>query len=166
VPDALIGVPNSWTPDQIRQFQDYWDTEFAGDLARRRRAKFVPGDTASRVHQTKEPEQKNEFDEWLARIRLKSRPASSPTPRATSNSFSCYRQLEGGMRRRLCLPGPAIEGTKDGLPLLRDTEYQFTRAGSAAHAFAGASEGIVLQSQYAGFIVIDVPAKTGCRIFL
>ncbi len=68
VPDALIGVPNSWTPDQIRQFQDYWDTEFAGDLARRRRAKFVPGDTAAKVHQTKEPEQKNDFDEWLARI--------------------------------------------------------------------------------------------------
>ncbi len=68
VPDALIGVPNSWTPDQIRQFQDYWDTEFSGDLARRRRAKFVPGDTAAKVHQTKEPEQKNDFDEWLARI--------------------------------------------------------------------------------------------------
>jgi hypothetical protein len=30
--------------------------------------KFVPGDTAAKVHQTKEPEQKNEFDEWLARI--------------------------------------------------------------------------------------------------
>ncbi len=68
VPGALIGVPNSWTPDQIRQFQDYWDTEFSGDLARRRRAKFVPGDTAAKVHQTKEPEQKNDFDEWLARI--------------------------------------------------------------------------------------------------
>jgi hypothetical protein len=68
IPDALIGVPNGWTPDQIKQFQDYWDTEFSGDLARRRRAKFVPGDTASRVHQTKEPEHKDEFDEWLARI--------------------------------------------------------------------------------------------------
>jgi hypothetical protein len=34
----------------------------------RRRAKFVPGDTAAKVHQTKEPEQKNDFDEWLARI--------------------------------------------------------------------------------------------------
>jgi hypothetical protein len=61
-------VPNGWTPDQIRQFQDYWDTEFTGDLARRRRAKFVPGDTAVKVHQTKEPEHKDDFDEWLARI--------------------------------------------------------------------------------------------------
>jgi Phage portal protein len=68
VPDALIGVPNSWTPDQIKQFQDYWDTEFAGDLAKRRRAKFVPGDTAAKVVQTKEPEHKQDFDEWLARI--------------------------------------------------------------------------------------------------
>ncbi len=66
IPDALIGVPQGWTPDQIKQFQDYWDQEFAGDLARRRRAKFVPGEAAARVHQTKEPEQKNDFDEWLA----------------------------------------------------------------------------------------------------
>jgi hypothetical protein len=28
----------------------------------------VPGDSASRVHRTKEPEHKDEFDEWLARI--------------------------------------------------------------------------------------------------
>ena len=42
IPDALIGVPTNRTPEQIKQFQDYWDTEFAGDLAKRRRAKFVP----------------------------------------------------------------------------------------------------------------------------
>jgi len=46
-------VPAGWTPDQIKQFQD---TEFSGDLARRRKAKFVPGDTAAHVVQTKEPE--------------------------------------------------------------------------------------------------------------
>jgi hypothetical protein len=68
IPDALIGVPISWTPDQIKQFQDYWDTEFAGDLAKRRRAKFVPGEAAAKVVQTKEPSHKDDFDEWLARI--------------------------------------------------------------------------------------------------
>ena len=68
IPDALIGVPTNWTPEQIKQFQDYWDTEFAGDLAKRRRAKFVPGDTARKVRQTKEPRHKDDFDEWLARI--------------------------------------------------------------------------------------------------
>ncbi len=68
IPDALIGVPANWTPDQIKQFQDYWDTEFAGDLAKRRRAKFVPGEAAAKVVQTKEPAHKDDFDEWLARI--------------------------------------------------------------------------------------------------
>jgi hypothetical protein len=100
IPDALIGVPNSWTPDQIRQFQDYWDTEFSGDLARRRRAKFVPGDTASRVHQTKEPEQKNEFDEWLARIicfafSIPPQWAVKAMNRATADNQSAQGEEEG-----------------------------------------------------------------------
>ena len=41
---------------------------FAGDLARRR-AKFVPGEAAAKVVQTKEPSHKDDFDEWLARIK-------------------------------------------------------------------------------------------------
>ena len=61
IPDALIGVPTNWTPEQIKQFQDYWDTEFSGDLAKRRRAKFVPGDTAAKVVQTKEPRAQGRF---------------------------------------------------------------------------------------------------------
>lgn len=66
VPDALIGTPDDWTPDQIGQYQKYWDAYFEGDLARRRKAKFVPGKLS--VQMTKEPDLKNEFDEWLARI--------------------------------------------------------------------------------------------------
>ena len=61
-------MPESWTPDQIKNFQDYWDAYFTGDLAARRRAKFVPGGVAKTFIQTKEPELKGVFDEWLARI--------------------------------------------------------------------------------------------------
>ena len=68
IPESLIGVPDSWTPDQIKNFQDYWDAYFTGDLAARRRAKFVPGGVAKTFIQTKEPELKGVFDEWLARI--------------------------------------------------------------------------------------------------
>ena len=68
IPESLIGVPNFWTPDQIKNFQDYWDLYFDGDLARRRRAKFVPGGVAKTFIQTKEPELKNAFDEWIARV--------------------------------------------------------------------------------------------------
>jgi|GEM_PF-1849001 hypothetical protein len=68
IPESLIGVPDSWTPDQIKNFQDYWDAYFTGDLAARRRAKFVPGGVAKTFIQTKEPELKGAFDEWLARV--------------------------------------------------------------------------------------------------
>jgi Phage portal protein len=100
IPDALIGVPQGWTPDQIKQFQDYWDQEFSGDLARRRRAKFVPGEAAARVHQTKEPEQKNDFDEWLARIvcfafSVPPQWAVKAMNRATADNQSAQAEEEG-----------------------------------------------------------------------
>ena len=68
IPDSLIGVPEGWTPDQIATYQKYWDAYFSGDAGRRRRAKFVPGDVAKTFVQTKEPELKTVFDDWLARI--------------------------------------------------------------------------------------------------
>jgi Phage portal protein len=100
IPDALIGVPNGWTPDQIKQFQDYWDQEFSGDLAKRRRAKFVPGDTASKVVQTKEPEHKDDFDEWLARIicfafSVPPQWAVKAMNRATADNQSAQAEEEG-----------------------------------------------------------------------
>lgn len=68
IPEALIGVPENWTPQQIKDFQNYWDAHFTGDLAARRHAKFVPGAMAKNVSQTKDPELMNQFDEWLARV--------------------------------------------------------------------------------------------------
>ncbi len=68
IPDSLIGVPDGWTPDQIATYQKYWDAYFSGDAGRRRRAKFVPGGVAKTFIQTKEPELKSAFDDWLARV--------------------------------------------------------------------------------------------------
>ncbi len=68
IPDSLIGVPDNWTPDQIASYQKYWDAYYSGDAGKRRRAKFVPGTAARTFVQTKEPELKNAFDDWLARI--------------------------------------------------------------------------------------------------
>jgi hypothetical protein len=61
-------VPDSWNPDQIRQFQAYWDSLNSGDTAERRHAKFVPGGVAKTFIPTREPVMKDVFDEWLARI--------------------------------------------------------------------------------------------------
>lgn len=66
MPEALIGVPETWTVEQIKQFQLYWDSYMEGDTAQRRKGKFVPG--LLKYQATKEPVLKDEFDEWLARV--------------------------------------------------------------------------------------------------
>jgi len=100
IPESLIGVPDSWTPDQIKNFQDYWDLYFDGDLARRRRAKFVPGGVAKTFIQTKEPELKSAFDEWIARVvcfafSVSPQPFINQMNRATSETQSQMSNEEG-----------------------------------------------------------------------
>jgi phage portal protein BeeE len=68
VPDALIGVPETWSPDQIGQFQAYWDALLEGDTAQRRHTRFVPATISKSFVQTKDAALKDEYDEWLARI--------------------------------------------------------------------------------------------------
>lgn len=68
VPDALAGVPESWTVEQIKVFQTYWDELLSDDMASRRKLKFVPGEISKNFHETKQPPLKDMFDEWLARI--------------------------------------------------------------------------------------------------
>ncbi len=100
IPESLIGVPDAWTPDQIKNFQDYWDLYFTGDLARRRRAKFVPGGVARTFIQTKEPELKNAFDEWIARVvcfafSVSPQPFINQMNRATSETQKDMADQEG-----------------------------------------------------------------------
>ena len=112
IPESLIGVPDAWTPDQIKNFQDYWDLYFTGDVARRRRAKFVPGGVARTFIQTKEPELKNAFDEWIARVvcfafSVSPQPFISQMNRATSETQKDMSDEEGLMPilawiKRLC----------------------------------------------------------------
>lgn len=66
VPEALIAVPAEWSPDQIEQFQTWWDGALTGDLARKSKAKFVPGGVEPVF--TKADLMKDGYDEWLARI--------------------------------------------------------------------------------------------------
>lgn len=66
VPEALASVPASWNPDQIKQFQLYWDFLLEGDLGARRHLRFIPDGVTFK--ETKAPPMKDEYDEWLARI--------------------------------------------------------------------------------------------------
>lgn len=67
IPEAIVGVDPSWTAEQIKEFQTWFDSVLAGDTAARRRMTFVPGD-AAKMQFTKDPQLKDEFDEWLARV--------------------------------------------------------------------------------------------------
>jgi len=67
IPEAICGLPESWTTDQIEQFQLYWDTLLEGNLAQRRHMKFVPFDP-NKIKFTQEQALKDMYDEWLARV--------------------------------------------------------------------------------------------------
>lgn len=66
IPDAFIGVPESWNTNQIREFQEWWDSVNSGNTSQRRKAKFIHGGTT--IHETKESPLKDDYDEWLSRI--------------------------------------------------------------------------------------------------
>jgi hypothetical protein len=65
-PDAFIGLPKEWNQDQIIAFQKHFDAMLSGNLALRRRLRFMPGDF--KYQETKAPLLKDTYDEFLARI--------------------------------------------------------------------------------------------------
>lgn len=100
VPEALIGVPETWTTDQIAEFQRYWDDLMEGNLAQRRHAKFVPGEISKNIHETKDKVLTDDADEWLARIvcycfSLSPQPFVKMMNRATAENSQQMAQQEG-----------------------------------------------------------------------
>lgn len=68
MPPALIGVPEEWTPDQIQAFQEWFDQTLSGNLAERRKARFVPSAVGQTYIRTDEAELFGKAEEWLARV--------------------------------------------------------------------------------------------------
>lgn len=66
IPDAIGSLPETWTPAQAAQFTEWWDSLYGGNLAQKRKVKFVPG--IDHFTQLKEPELKNVYDDYIARI--------------------------------------------------------------------------------------------------
>jgi hypothetical protein len=67
IPDAIVGVAETWTADQIKDFQQWFDDTLSGNTAKRRKMTFIPGD-ASKMQYTREPTLKDDMDEWLVRV--------------------------------------------------------------------------------------------------
>lgn len=68
MPAALIGVPEEWTPDQIRIFQEWFDNMLAGNTGERRKARFVPSAVGKTYIPTQDTELFGKAEEWLARV--------------------------------------------------------------------------------------------------
>ena len=68
VPDALVGVPETWSMEDIKRFQEYWDLLLSGETAERRKLRYVPGELSRNFKETKQPPLKDVYDEWLARV--------------------------------------------------------------------------------------------------
>jgi hypothetical protein len=66
VPPGLLNAPDGWNVEQIRQFQEWFDSVLAGNPASRSR--LVWGPAGTKYQPFKEAPLKDEFDEWLARI--------------------------------------------------------------------------------------------------
>lgn len=46
IPEAFAAAPESWSPEQIEQFQAYWDSFMYGDQAAKHQIKWMPGGSA------------------------------------------------------------------------------------------------------------------------
>ena len=66
VPPGLLNAPDGWNVEQIRQFQEWFDSVLAGNTGARSR--LVWGPSGAKYQPFKEAPYKDEFDEWLARI--------------------------------------------------------------------------------------------------
>jgi Phage portal protein/Phage Mu protein F like protein len=98
VPEALVSVPSTWVTEQIRQFQQYWDSIIAGNLEARRHMRFIPDGT--KFIETKQPPLKDVFDEWLARVvcfafSVSPQPFVPQMNRATANAAKEAEDKEG-----------------------------------------------------------------------
>lgn len=68
IPDAFAGLPNTWSMEQMKEFQDWFDDLMKGDAGKKRSVRFMPEETAKSYKETKAPPLKDLFDEWLMRL--------------------------------------------------------------------------------------------------
>ena len=66
VPEGLISAPDGWNAEQIRSFQEWFDSLLAGNLAERNKVIWTPAGAKYQAFKSSPIEQA--FEEWLARV--------------------------------------------------------------------------------------------------
>lgn len=97
-PDLIFSVPNSWSATQTKEFETYWNELLSGNLAERRRTRFVP--EGVKPFNVKEGALKDEMDEWLCRIicyafKVSSQWGVKQMNRSTADNASEQASMEG-----------------------------------------------------------------------
>jgi 2'-5' RNA ligase len=65
LPAAFADAPESWSPDQIEQFQEYWDAFMAGDQSRKHQIRWLP--PGSKIAWSNEKDFDDRFSLFLMR---------------------------------------------------------------------------------------------------
>lgn len=97
-PPGMINAPEGWTPDQIKQYQEWFDSILRGMAGQR--SNLIWGPAGAKYSPFKDPPLKDDFDEWLARIvcyafNLPPTPFIKQMNRSTANA-DAERALEEG----------------------------------------------------------------------
>lgn len=66
VPAGIINGPEGWSPDQLKEFQEWFDSQLSGNLGEKQKVIWVPN--GAKYQAFKDKPLSDEFDEWLERI--------------------------------------------------------------------------------------------------
>lgn len=67
IPEGFFSLPEKWTPQQIKDYQVWWDALISGNPSQQQRIKFTPGGKGVGYKPTKKPSEMRflEYEEWL-----------------------------------------------------------------------------------------------------
>lgn len=72
IPEALVGAPSSWSYEQVKNWQTYWDALVTGNLKRQRKMHFMPmeaGRGSVPVYEFRRDDPNTtERDKWLMQV--------------------------------------------------------------------------------------------------
>ena len=98
IPEGFGTLPKEWNQDQIKAFQAYFDALMSGNLADRRKLRFMP--EGFKYEQVRQPPLKDQYDEWLMRIicaafSIPPSPFVADNARATAQTIQITSSQEG-----------------------------------------------------------------------
>lgn len=110
-PGELLQMPEGWTPDQIREFWEFWNEMMdSGGLRERRRLRVAP--SGSRLTESKRRDQEfGQLEQWMVRRTCS---VFGVSPSAIGYEGETYKVSQEGARRQTSLvgAGPLLEFRK------------------------------------------------------